>query len=94
MCALVQGLPPGGALDRAERGAGAGWDDRTELLARIVDLVATGNYLQAVAWLRGPHKAPEPTPRPGQAITAAGKPRMSTPAEVMAALREYASDAD
>jgi hypothetical protein len=78
---LVRGLPADGAVARS-----FGWDDRTELLARIVD------RLSELAWITravnsdgDPGNPPPPTPRPGDVADPADDPRrMSTVEEVKA----------
>jgi hypothetical protein len=78
---LVRGLPADGALARS-----FGWDDRTELLARIVDRLSELAWItRAVNTDGDPGNPPPPTPRPGDQPDPADDPRrMSTVEEVKA----------
>ena len=88
LLALVQGLPPGGALDRAANPdtLGVGWGNQEELLAVIAELVDQGNRDFAVANARpgAGKRQPITIDRPGRRP----RKRQPEPGETLAALQQ------
>lgn len=86
LIALINGLPPGGALHRSIDPARVDWSQTDELLATLVEVVDIGNRdFAAVHSDKGsPPRKPIRVPRPGHEAEPAPARRQATPEEMRA----------